>query len=94
MRGLVKFDRRTGKSELHAIPEDDQNSEPIFVPRHPESDEGDGWVLACVYRAASDTTDVAIIDARRFTCAPKATVRLPRRIPAGFHGAWLPTSAG
>jgi len=43
-----------------------------------------------VYRAATDTSDVVILDARAIDAAPVATVHLPRRVPAGFHGAWVP----
>ncbi|MHB8237438.1 MAG: carotenoid oxygenase family protein [Acidithiobacillus ferrivorans] len=30
-----------------------------------------------------------MLDGRNIDDDPIATVRLPRRIPAGFHGAWL-----
>ena len=89
MRGVVRYDRATGTSEQHSIPEGDQNSEPIFVPRNIDSAEDDGFVLTCVYRRDTDTTDVLILDAANIAREPLATVRLPRRIPAGFHGAWL-----
>ncbi len=46
-------------------------------------------VLVCVYRRATDTSDLVILDGNDIERAPVATVRLPRRIPAGFHGAWL-----
>ncbi|MDC6134466.1 carotenoid oxygenase family protein, partial [Burkholderia gladioli] len=62
----------------------------VFVPRAGSSEDDDGWVLACVYRAATDTSDVVVLDARRLDAEPVATVHLPVRIPAGFHGAWLP----
>ncbi len=58
--------------------------------RRDDDREGDGWVLATVYRAASDTTDLVVLDALDLAAGPVATVHLPRRIPAGFHGAWLP----
>lgn len=89
MRGIIKYDRLRDTHEIHAIAPGDQNSEPIFVPRNDASDEDCGWILVCVYRKASHTTDVAILDARQPSAPPVATIRLPRRIPAGFHGAWL-----
>ena len=89
MRGVIRYDRTTGASESHSIPEGDQNSEPIFIPRSKDCSEDDGFVVTCVYRQASDTTDVVILDAANIAREPLATVRLPRRIPAGFHGAWL-----
>ncbi|POS06588.1 carotenoid oxygenase [Burkholderia gladioli] len=90
MRGIVRLDVLTGQVMRHAVPPGDQNSEPVFVPRAGSSEDDDGWVLACVYRAATDTSDVVVLDARRLDAEPVATVHLPVRIPAGFHGAWLP----
>lgn len=29
-------------------------------------------------------------DASDFTAPPAATVHLPRRVPVGFHGSWIP----
>ncbi|MGH1491561.1 MAG: carotenoid oxygenase family protein [Acidimicrobiales bacterium] len=92
MRGLRRYDLRAGRSQTFAVAPGDQNSEPIFVPQRAGggADEGDGWLLCCLYRAASDTTDVAILRATDIDQPPVATIHLPRRIPAGFHGAWVP----
>lgn len=92
MRGLIKYDTVSGACERHPIALGDQNSEPIFVPRAGATGDDEGWVLACVYRQATDTTDVIILDASDLAADPVATIHLPRRIPAGFHGAWLPAS--
>ncbi|MGB3819830.1 carotenoid oxygenase family protein [Achromobacter pulmonis] len=94
MRGVVRYDLESGARQRYRVPPGDQNSEPVFVPRPGGRAEDDGWVLACVYRQASDTSDVVVLDARDLAAGPLATVRLPRRIPAGFHGAWLPREAG
>lgn len=90
IRGVIRYDLERGSLQRYKVPEGDQNSEPVFVARPKSSDEDDGWVLVCVYRQATDTTDLVILDGRNIESAPIATVRLPRRIPAGFHGAWLP----
>ncbi|CAB3687732.1 Carotenoid cleavage oxygenase [Achromobacter pulmonis] len=94
MRGVVRYDLESGARQRYRVPPGDQNSEPVFVPRPEGRAEDDGWVLVCVYRQASDTSDVVVLDARDLAAGPLATVRLPRRIPAGFHGAWLPREAG
>lgn len=93
MRGVVCYDLATGATQQYRVPPGDQNSEPVFVPRPGAQDEDDGWVLVCVYRRASDTSDVVVLDGRDIAGEPLATVRLPQRIPAGFHGAWLPREA-
>jgi carotenoid cleavage dioxygenase len=35
-------------------------------------------------------TDLCIIDARDLAAGPVARVHLPQRVPAGFHGNWMP----
>ena len=90
IRGVVRYDLGCGSMQRYRVPEGDQNSEPVFVPRAAASGEDDGWLLVCVYRQATDTSDLVILDGRNIESDPIATVRLPRRIPAGFHGAWLP----
>ena len=62
----------------------------IFVPEAAGSGEDEGWLLGLVINAAEETTDLVILDARRFEAPPVATVRLPHRIPPGFHGNWFP----
>ncbi|WP_322013076.1 carotenoid oxygenase family protein [Paraburkholderia sp. J12] len=90
MRGIVRYDWHTGTRERYAVPPGDQNSEPVFVPKRGGRAEDEGWILTCVYRAATDTSDVVVLDASDMAAGPVATVHLPTRIPAGFHGAWLP----
>ncbi|KVD71602.1 carotenoid oxygenase [Burkholderia sp. ABCPW 14] len=90
LRGVVRYDVDAGSTQRYRVPPGDQNSEPVFVPRPGAVDEDDGWLLVCVYRRETDTSDLVILDGRRIDDEPIATVHLPRRIPAGFHGAWLP----
>ncbi|AOK47494.1 carotenoid oxygenase [Burkholderia sp. MSMB617WGS] len=89
LRGVARYDVDGGSIQRYRVPPGDQNSEPVFVPRPGATDEDDGWVLVCVYRHATDTSDVVILDGRAVDGEPVATVHLPRRIPAGFHGAWV-----
>ena len=64
--------------------------EPVFVPRTPESDEDDGWLLAYVYDAPTNGGEVQILHAQDFGGSPVATIHLPQRVPFGFHGNWVP----
>lgn len=93
LRGIVRYDLDGGSTQRYRVPPGDQNSEPVFVPRPGAAGEDDGWLLVCVYRHATDTSDVVILDGRSIGDGPIATVHLPRRVPAGFHGAWLPAGA-
>ena len=65
--------------------------EQCFVPVPGDPDPTRGWWL-CV---ATDRTDLIsrllVIPAADPAAGPVATVHLPQRVPAGLHGAWLPT---
>ncbi|MBT2793345.1 carotenoid oxygenase family protein [Paraburkholderia strydomiana] len=89
IRGVVRYDLESGLIQRYMVPEGDSNSEPVFIARPTSSLEDDGWLLVCVYRHATDTTELVILDSKNIEITPIATITLPRRIPAGFHGAWL-----
>ncbi|CAL8467343.1 g6880 [Coccomyxa elongata] len=48
-----------------------------------EGSEDDGWLLAPVFRSASMTTDLVILDAADVAAGPVATIHLPHHIPIG-----------
>jgi len=60
----------------------------VMVGLIPTEDEG--WILSYVYDPKRDLSDVVILDAQDFTGEPIATIRLPVRVPFGFHGGWAP----
>ncbi len=94
MRGVVRYDLQRQTSVYYQVSAGDQNSEPVFVPRPNANAEDDGWILVCVYRQATDTTDLVILNAQDIDGEVQATISLPCRVPAGFHGAWLPKLDG
>ncbi len=86
---LFKHDLRTGSRRVHDFGDDRVPGEFVFVPAAARADEDEGWLLGLVIDRAADATDFTILDARDFEAAPLATVRLPHRIPPGFHGNWF-----
>jgi carotenoid cleavage dioxygenase len=58
-----------------------------------DAGEDEGWVMAYVYDATRDGSDLVILDAADFRAKPVATIRLPQRVPFGFHGGWIPDPA-
>jgi carotenoid cleavage dioxygenase-like enzyme len=91
---LVWLDLAQGsRGSRYILPPNDGFSEAVFVPRSETASEGDGWLLATVWRAAENRSDVAVFDTADIARGPVATVRLPVRIPAGFHGNWVAASA-
>lgn len=88
--GIVKHDLVAGTSEVHVVGAGRAASEAVFVPSAPDAAEDDGWLIAPVYDAATDRSDIVVLDARDVAGEPVATVHLPVRIPFGFHGSWVP----
>ena len=87
---LVHLDLGTGQRSVHALPEGDAVSEPVFVPRTPDSLEGDGWLLATVFRGGEQRSDLVVYEAGDISRGPIATAHLSHRVPFGFHGNWRP----
>ena len=54
--------------------------------------EDEGWLMGYVVDMAHQTTDLVILDAHHFSGPPQAIVRIPHRIPSGFHGNWVPAA--
>ncbi len=83
---LVRYDVQTGGAQVHALGPRDAANEPVFVPRRRDAPEGDGWLLAVVWRGDENRSDLLVLDAQHVDREPVATVRLPHRVPNGFHG--------
>ncbi len=89
----LKHDLLKRTTELHEYGEGRVSLEPVFVPRHDDAGEDDGWVMSYVYDATTNSSDVVILNAQDFTGEPVAVVSLPQRVPFGFHGNWVPDEA-
>ncbi len=86
----LKYDLETGACVDHELPDGREGSEPVFVPAAGASAEDEGWVLSFVYDPAVDRSELVVLDATHFDRPPVARIHLPTRVPAGFHGSWLP----
>lgn len=89
---LVHIDLETGQKRVHSLPESDRVSEPVFVPRAEEAEEGDGYLLATVYRADDNRSDLIVLDTDDIEREPIAVAELQHRVPYGFHGTWRPAA--
>ncbi|MFP6664353.1 MAG: carotenoid oxygenase family protein [Deltaproteobacteria bacterium] len=88
---IVHLDLQTGARAFWDAGAARQAGEAIFVPGG--AGEGEGWLLSIVYDRASDVSDLVVLDALNVAAGPVAEVRLPQRVPFGFHGTWIPDSA-
>jgi carotenoid cleavage dioxygenase-like enzyme len=83
---IVHIDLKTGKRAQRMLDSD----ESIFVPRSASAPEGDGYIIALLYRAATNTSELVILNSQDIAGEPAAVLKLPRRVPAGFHGNFVP----
>ncbi len=88
--GLMKFDRQKDTSKLHELPAGQQPDEPFFVPASKDAGEDEGWLLSYVYDHRTEKSDLVIFDASNIAADPVGRVKLPYRVPFGFHGVWVP----
>ena len=89
---LFKHDLVKGGRQCHDFGPNRLPGEFVFVPAHAPAAEDEGWLIGLVIDATSETTDLIILDAQDFEGPERASVRIPHRIPPGFHGDWLPSS--
>ena len=90
---LVRYDLTTGSAVEHRFgtaKSPGRPGEAVFVPSTTgPADEDNGWYLGYVYDPARDGSDLVIIDASDFAGSPVARIKLPHRVPYGFHGNWI-----
>jgi carotenoid cleavage dioxygenase-like enzyme len=82
--GLIKYDAQ-GPARTHTY-EAAVGGEAVFAPRAGGEAEDDGWML--VYVHDGEGSELRILDAATMDLA--ARVELPRRVPFGFHAAFVP----
>ncbi|KAL8522068.1 hypothetical protein ACS0TY_012284 [Phlomoides rotata] len=80
----------TIKVEYHDFPENTFCSGAAFVAKPGDVEEEDGWIITYVHNEDSNTSHVYVVDAKNFSEEPVAIIDLPRRVPYGFHGAFIP----
>ena len=86
--GTVMIDYRSGRLRRWDPGPTRHAGEAFFVAGG--SGEGEGWLLTLVYDRAAGVSDLCILDALRPDRGPLAEIRLPRRVPHGFHATWIP----
>ncbi|MGH3768195.1 MAG: carotenoid oxygenase family protein [Pseudonocardiaceae bacterium] len=87
---VLKHDLRRGLTTARRLGDHQSIGEAVFVPHSPQSPEDDGVLMAFVYDAGTDRSDLVLLDAG--TLETVAVIHLPVRVPFGFHGNWLPSA--
>jgi carotenoid cleavage dioxygenase-like enzyme len=87
---MARYDMTTGKKVVHQFAAGSTICEPLFVADPHGKAEEDGFIFSFVHQQGEPGGSFVILDARDLSGKPLATVHLPRRVPAGLHGSWIP----
>tara|TARA_R110002124_G_scaffold3114_1_gene21261 strand:- start:1956 stop:3473 length:1518 start_codon:yes stop_codon:yes gene_type:complete len=89
--GLVKYNNETGQRSQWDYGPGVFGSEAVFAPK-PGADrnsvEDDGYVLTLVTDSTDWQSHCLVFDATAIESGPVARVRMPHRVPFGFHATW------
>jgi carotenoid cleavage dioxygenase len=86
-----KQDLVAGTRDVHEFGPGHHPGELSFVPDPDRSAEEDGgWLLGFVHHEGEARTTLVVLDAQDVAGPPVAEVDIPRRVPFGFHGTWVP----
>jgi carotenoid cleavage dioxygenase len=91
---LYRHDLEAGTRQVHDFGEGRHPGEFVFVPKTMDAPEGEGWLIGLVVDLTSETTNLVILDAMDFEGEAVASIRIPHRVPPGFHGNWIASGEG
>ncbi|KAI4303708.1 hypothetical protein MLD38_039307 [Melastoma candidum] len=84
--GFAKVDLETGEVSKYMYGDNRYGGEPFFQPAT-GGEEDEGHVLAFVHNESSWESELHIVDSK--TLRVEAAVKLPSRVPYGFHGTFI-----
>lgn len=87
---IIQFDLKNNVPNVHNFGENFQVDEPVFIPRAGATSENDGYVMFFVYDQRENSSELVILDGQNFTAEPITRIKMPRRVPHGLHGSWMP----
>lgn len=96
--GVIKHDLRMGTKKVLLYGEGMYGGECVFVPKDADTpvlgldkqdDEDEGYLMTFVFDQKTQSSEFWVIDAKKMSFPPLARVKLPRRVPFGFHGTWV-----
>jgi carotenoid cleavage dioxygenase-like enzyme len=90
---LVKYDTQTGAYQRYDYGKNVFGNETPFAPRRGASaddPEDDGYLVTFTTDTNDWSSRALIFDAKDIEKGPICRIRIPHRIPAGFHANWVP----
>ncbi|KAF5753948.1 putative 9-cis-epoxycarotenoid dioxygenase [Helianthus annuus] len=81
--------QRTHDVKYHWLPKNNFCTGLVFVAKPESTEEDDGWIVTFAHDEENDTSYVLVVDAKNFGEEPIAKIKLPQRVPYGFHGSFF-----
>lgn len=86
---LLKHDLHARTTTTHDFGPGRKPGEFVFVPRHADAAEDEGWLMGYVANLDTGCGEFHLLDARHVGAPAVAVVALPVPVPMGFHGNWV-----
>lgn len=87
---LIKYDAQQQRTFVHDFGKFAEIGEAVFAPGVKTTAEDDGYIMLFVYDRNENQSEFIVLNAQNFHDDPVARIRLPRRVPHGLHGSWMP----
>jgi carotenoid cleavage dioxygenase len=88
--GIIRYDLEGGSDQTFAFGPGTTIGEAVVADDPTRPGELGAYVMVYATDLAAMTTDFCIFNAEDIAAGPVARVHLPQRVPAGFHGNWMP----
>lgn len=86
--GISKYDLKSNTKQDYLFGKGRFGSEPVFVKKEGATREDEGYLLTFVTDTNHHTGELIVLDAENYT--ELAKVKIPVRLPTGFHSTYLP----
>ena len=86
---IIKYDLVNQRSDIAELGAEKMAGEPVFIPAASQQSEDEGYLMTYLYDRSLDKSDLVIYNAQELRSGPIAEIKLPQRVPFGFHGSWV-----
>ncbi|MBU6188758.1 MAG: carotenoid oxygenase family protein [Betaproteobacteria bacterium] len=87
--GLARYDLETGRCQVYHEGPSKWWSEAPFAPADAMKAEDDGYLVGFMTDHETLQSYCTVFDARDVSRGPVARIRVPERVPNGFHATWV-----
>ncbi len=87
--GIVRYDLERDSCTTYHEGVHKWYSEPPFAPADHAKAEDDGYLVGFMWDDVAQQSFVTVFDARDISKGPVARIRIPVRVPNGFHATWV-----